>query len=374
MTMFFKVAFSDVKRRLRSKIDLIMILVFPLVMIFILSNAFSKIMDKEFTLEPFTVGYSIHEDNLLARELPSIRDELSGSGITLLEIDETQGRAMVADGAIAGYVNFGANDTKYIKSPTLTVSADVFEGILQQIVYETGTYVAGYRYAHARGMTELPQATQETLPARQLDVEPMPTSTQYYGVAMIVNNIVFVIVGAPMLISEDRKRRANIRMALSGANPFAIFFSRVFSMMAFGVLSTAVVMIGAKLLLNIDFGSQWATLAAVIMGFTVLAYTFGVMVGYAIKNMALAQTIVFLFGFLCNFMAGCYQPYMYANDSLLRLMEYTPVYYILRAAVELSTKGESAYLGTAAAIIGIGTVACTALGLLFYRKTEGKYA
>ncbi len=373
MTTFFAVALSDIKRKLRDKTDMIITLVFPLVMIFILGNAFSKIMDKDFELNPFSVGYTINQDNPLMQALPSIKEELLANKITLLEVDEAAGREMVADGAIAGYANFGSGDTSYIKSKTLTVSADVFEAVLQQIAYETGTNIAGYQYAYPRGMTELPQISSAMLTTIKLDTEPMPTSKQYYGVAMIVNNILFVAVGAPMLISEDRKRRANIRVALSGANPFTIFFSRVFGMMAFGVASVAIVMAGAKLLLNIDFGNNWITLMAVIMGFAITSYTFGVMIGYALKNQALAQTVMFFLGFVFNFLGGCYQPYLYATDDLLRIMEFTPVYHILHTVVDLSMKGESAFLGTSIAIITIGTVACTALGLLFYSKREGKY-
>ncbi len=367
---------NDIKRSFRDKVGWIMMVLFPIIMIFILSSAFGSIMNKNFKMEPFTVGYSIANDSPLSNSLPKIISDLKKEKITLEGMQKDSAIKDVNSGSIAGYVEFSKSGYTFYKNDGTSISAGIFESILKSISYSTGTYTELAKKLNELKLNgdkfNMPPDGKSYAEVKKLDVPAFPSSLDYYGVVMIVNTIAFGIVMGPSLINYDRKRRASLRMSLTPTNPFVFFTAKLVCSFIMSIVQIAVVVVSSRLLLGVTFGPNPLLVIGVLMLFAIAANAFGVMLGYLFSNIGITRMIIFMAAFFFNYFGGSYMQYLYVDDNTLNIMKKFPLYYINRAMVEVTTTGSSSVLSTAILIISVMFLISVPLGALIYSRKEAK--
>ena len=89
--MLFTLTKNNLKIMLRDKIASLFLIAFPVILIAVLSGAFSKLLNKNYTMQPFTVGYSIQHGSNIEKSLPVFIKSFKENKITLSEMDKTDG-------------------------------------------------------------------------------------------------------------------------------------------------------------------------------------------------------------------------------------------------------------------------------------------
>ena len=370
--MFWIYLKSDLKRELRDRISLIMMIAFPVILIFILSNAFSSIMSSKFVLTPFSVGYSITQKSVLGGSMDEIQKSLKDVKISLVKTDKATALNEISNNKLAGFVEFTDTGYKFYSNDNMSIDSGIFQSVLQSISYSTGTYTEMYKVL-AQYKAAPPQQNSDTLyTVKKLVAEPFPSSLTYYGIVMLINVLCFAAVGTANMIHDDRQRNINKRVALSKINSYSVFLGRVISSTLSNMLQISAAIICSVLLLNVNFGSKYPQVIGLILLFSVTANSVSIMLGYLLKNMTVTRSIVYALSFFLNFFGGSFMQFYYASGSYLSIMQKTPIYYINRSLVELATRGSSSYLPTAIVIM-VSTIAGSLLigGIAFSRR-EGK--
>jgi ABC-2 type transport system permease protein len=375
--MLWLFAKNDLKRFFRDKMGMFMLIIFPVLLIFILSSAFSSTMNKSFKLEPFSVGYSITQNSPLYGSINTITDGLIKQKITLIKMDKGSALREITNRKLAGYVEFSGNSYIFHKSDDMKISASIFESILSSISYTTGTYSGMYKYfadnkIKPNDNQNINSASKNLLQIEKIKVEPAPSSMQYYGIVMLINTLTFSLVAGAAIINNDRKRRVNLRIGLTKVSPIIIFFARTLSSVVTSMLQITIAIIASILLLKVDFGTHYIQVFLLILLYSATVSTLGVALGYLIKSLSITRTIVFAASFFLNFFGGSYTPYVFAVDDFLSLMKKTPLYYINRSLVEITTKGYSNLVSTAVTIEVSVIVISLLIGILAYSRREAR--
>ncbi|HEX2938221.1 MAG TPA: ABC transporter permease [Ruminiclostridium sp.] len=366
---------SDVKRYFRDKGNIVMAILCPVIFTFILSNAFGSFMNNKFEISPFSIGYTISDKNPLKNNLNELKKELKKEKITLVETSKSAALKEIGNDKLSGFVEFTDDGYKFYKNDSRSIDTGIFESVLQSISYETGTYTELYKvFAQLKINPSARQGSQSKtlLTVKKLDTIPQPSALTYYGIVMIINILCFTALSSPTLINNDRKLKINQRIALTSINPFAVFTGRVISALTSGVLQISIGISASVLLLRVNFGPKVPLVIGVMLLFSFAVSSFGVMLGYLIKNMAVTRIIVFAGSFFLNFFGGSYVQYIYQSGDTLELMKKTPLYYINRCLVELATQGSSSVLPTALVIIFSTIIGSVLIGAFVYSRREGK--
>jgi ABC-2 type transport system permease protein len=366
---------SDVKRYFRDKGNLVLSIAFPIIFIFILSNAFGSYMNNKFELSPFSVGYTITQKSPIYGSMDEIKKALKNEKITLVSLDKTDALKQISSDKLAGFVEFTDTGYKFYKNGDLSIDSGIFDSVLQSISYSTGTYTEMYKVlaqykAAPPAQNQIESANLFTV--NKLPTIPQPSALTYYGIVMIIQMLCISAIAAPAMIDTDRKSKTNQRVALTKINPFAVFTSRVISSVISGALQISIGIVASILLLKVDYGSKFPLVIGIMLLFSVAMSSVGVMLGYLIKSIAVTRTLVFAFTWVLNFFGGSYMQYIYVNGTLLNIMKKTPLYYVNRSLVELATQGSSSVLPTALIIIFSTIVGSILIGAFVYSKREGR--
>lgn len=370
--MFWTFLKSDLKRELRDKVGLIMIIVFPIILIFILSNAFGSLMNSKFVLSPFSVGYSMSQNSTLGGSMSEIQKSLKDVKISLVKTDKSSALKQISDNKLAGYVEFTDAGYKFYSNDNMSIDSDIFQSVLQSISYSTGTYTEMYKIL-AQYKTSAPQPTTRSLfTIKKLEAEPFPSALTYYGIVMLINILCFSAVGTSNMIHDDRQLNISQRIALTKVNPFTVFFGRVVSSTLSNILQISAAIICSVLFLKVNYGSSYPLVIGLVLLFSITANSVGIMLGYLLKNISVTRSIIYALSFFLNFLGGSFMQYFHASGSFLSLIQKTPIYYINRSLVEIATRGSSDVLPTALVIM-VSTIAVSLLigGFAFSRR-EGR--
>ncbi len=374
--MFLVYLKSDLKRQLRDRTGWVMSVIFPLLLIFILSNAFGTLMNKTFELSPFSIGYSVTQKSPLSHSLSGLKKELTSYKITLVETTKADALKHISDNNLAGYIDFTDTGFQYYSNDNMNIDSSIFESVLQSISYSTGTYAESAKVladygakpanSHASGQLG------SLLTVNKLAAEPFPSALTYYGLVMLINILCYSAVGTVNMIHEDRQLGINRRIGLTRIGPLAVFWGRIISSTLMNLMQIGATMLMSTLLLGVNYGSQYPFVIALVLLFAVTANSVSIMLGYLVRNAAISRTLIYAISFFLNFFGGSYTQYLYASGRLLRMMQDTPLYYINRCLVEIATRGSSSMLPDALTIMLSSIVISLVIGGVAFSRMEGR--
>jgi ABC-2 type transport system permease protein len=361
---------NELKIQLRDKVSLVMLIAFPIILIFILSSAFGSMMNNKFELSPFSVGYSISLKSPIAGSMDEIEKSLKDVKITLVKLDRTAAMKEISNNKLAGYVEFTDTGYKFYSNDNTSIDAGIFSSVLQSISYQTGTYtelakvLAQYRAA--------PPAQATLFTVEKLPALPFPSALTYYGIVMLISVLCFAATNPSGSIHQNRINNINKRVALTRINPYAVFFGKVVCTTISSIIQISVTILCLVFLLKVNFGSRYPIVIGMILLFAVVVNSVGIMLGYLLKNMAVTRTIIFALSFFLSYFGGCYVQYVYVAGSMLSLMQKDPLYYINRSLVELATRGSSSFTPTALIIMGSTILGSLLIGGVAFSRREGR--
>lgn len=347
---------NNMKILLRDKIGFMFLCILPIVLIAILSSAFSEDLGKKVSLESFEIGYYIQENTQIGTIFLHFIEEYKSRGIDLRPMGEEEGLKALKAGEIAGYLIL--NDEKYVfyREEGFHIQAMIFEGSFKGNMYlydgikGTVNSLAAHRGMTADKMLSTLQVMGEdtandAVRKEHLNADPVPQAKDYYGIVEIVFIIWFSISSALHLAELERKNKIEERIKLTPIKPYCLFLGRFIPNVAATCLQVGIALVVSTLCLKVNWGNK-PLLSAVILIFEVIAMSaVGTMLTFIIKNSAVINLGMYISAFVFGFTGGSFQTYMY-NFVSEDLVKWSPFYYLNRTLVELSTKGSSNYLSS----------------------------
>lgn len=332
------------KLMLRNKGILLMMIVFPIITIALLSNAFRDMLDTVHKVDNFQVGYRVSEDTNYQAMFPQLKTICEENGVTLLDYPDGDIDQLMKDKTVAVFVDITATSYSIYQSGDKKIEAAITESIFSSFFYEINSSMTEMTYSVEHGNTALKEVSDAQVISEKLNTDPVAPSDDYYGIIYIVYGTLWGMIILVSVISSERKGSVLKRMRISHMSKFNQYIGRFIPGFMAIFIEVCLAWVVTALLLDIHWGNI-PTSVLIILLTSMATAAFGILLFQLFKNVAVAIVIGFIVSWVLGFFGGSFQSYMY-NPMPQRLTDMSPIYYVNRTLVEFSIKGHSSYTGT----------------------------
>ncbi len=331
----------------------------PILVIMVLSSAFSELMKSYEGVGEFAAGYRVQEIemNEMADAVTAAGEE---AGIHFFEYPEGDIKDVMEKNELAGFVEFSEDAYVVYTSDDYEVEGVTLEYFMNKVM------CAGVNVS-----LQVREQADIVLPVEKLPFMPAIDSVDYYGIIYIVYFCWCGMICATGVLSNEKKYGIVRRFQVSNLSELKNYLGRFVPITLTVTAGMSIAAVITVLLYDIHWGNP--LLSIFIVFIMILAGTALGMMLYNISD-SLVITIILLFTIVwfMGFFGGCFETYMFSGmpDTLKHL---SPIYHGNRALVELSCMGESAYVVSAVLYSAAITVVCSAAAVLAgYIRKRGK--
>lgn len=349
--MIYYLIKNNFKLMFRNTWSVVVMLLGPVLVIAVLSSAFSELLKSYEGVDEFAVGYRMletAEDNEMIEPAKLAGRE---AGILFYEYPRGEIKDIMEKNELAGFVEFSEDEYVVYRSGDFEVEGITLEYFMNKVLNEG-----------VNGFLQIQEEDRIVLPVEELEFMPAVDSRDYYGIIYIVYFCWCGMICATGILSNEKKYGIGRRFQVSNISAFQNYLGKFIPITLTEALGMAVATGITILLYDIHWGNPVLSIWIVFM--MILAATaLGLMI-YKISD-SLVITIIMLFTIVwfMGFFGGSFETYMFSSisDTLKYL---SPIYHGNRALVELSCMGESDYAASAVWYSLAITVICSAIAIL----------
>lgn len=349
---------NNFKLMFRNTWSVAVMLLGPILVIAVLSSAFSELMKSYEGVDEFTVGYRIQEADNSIIEATKIAGE--EAGIFFFEYPEGEIKDVMEKNELSGFVEFAEDKYTVYTSADYEVEGITLEYFMNKVTNEG-----------LNASLQIKEQAKIVLPVEQLKYMPAIDSVDYYGIIYIVYFCWCGMICATGVLSNEKKYGIIRRFQVSNISESQNFFGKFIPIVLTVTGGMAIATIITVLLYDIHWGNPF--LSTVIVFLMIVAGTALGMMLYNISD-SLVITIILQFTIVwfMGFFGGSFETYMFSSTSDL-LKQLSPIYHGNRALVELSCMGESSYVASTVIYSLAITVICSIIAIFAgYVRKRGK--
>lgn len=349
---------NNFKLMFRNTWSVAVMLLGPILVIAVLSSAFSELMKSYEGVDEFTVGYRIQEADNSIIEATKIAGE--EAGILFFEYPEGEIKDVMEKNELSGFVEFAEDKYTVYTSAYYEVEGITLEYFMNKVTNEG-----------LNASLQIKEQAKIVLPVEQLEYMPAIDSVDYYGIIYIVYFCWCGMICATGVLSNEKKYGIIRRFQVSNISESQNFFGKFIPIVLTVTGGMAIATIITVLLYDIHWGNPF--LSTVIVFLMIVAGTALGMMLYNISD-SLVITIILQFTIVwfMGFFGGSFETYMFSSTSDL-LKQLSPIYHGNRALVELSCMGESSYVASTVIYSLAITVICSIIAIFAgYVRKRGK--
>lgn len=349
---------NNFKLMFRNTWSILVMLLGPILIIAVLSSAFSELMKSYEGVDTFTVGYRTEvTDNAMLEATKFAGEE---AGILFYEYPEGEIKDVMQKNELAGFVELSDN------SYTVYTSADYkVEGITLEY------FMGKVMNKGVNASLQTNKQSEIALPIEKTEYMPAVDSVDYYGIIYIVYFGWCGIICATGVLSNEKKYRISRRFKVSGISEAKSFLGKFIPTALTISAGMGIATIITVLLYDIHWGNP--LLSALIVFLMIIAGTALGMMLYSISdNLVITIISQFTIVWFLGFFGGSFETYMFSKTSDV-LKNLSPIYHGNRALVELSCMGESSYVASAITYSLTITAICSIVAIFAgYIRKRGK--
>jgi len=349
---------NNFKLMFRNTWSVVVMLLGPILVIAVLSSAFSELMKSYEGVDEFTVGYRIQQTDDALVEATKIAGEKAG--ILFHEYPEGEIKDIMEKNELAGFVEFSEDNYILYKSADYVVEGITLEYFMNKVMNEG---------LNAALQTKEPAKI--VLPVEQLEYMPAIDSVDYYGIVYIVYFCWCGMICATGVLSNEKKYGIVRRFQVSNISESQNYFSKFIPIVLTVAGGMAIATITTVLLYDIHWGNPFLS-AAIIFMMIVAGTALGMMFYNISDSLVITIILQFTIVWFMGFFGGSFETYMFSSTSDL-LKQLSPIYHGNRALVELSCMGESSYIESSMIYSLVITVICSIIAIFAgYVRKRGK--
>ena len=340
---------NNLKLMFRNTWSVVTMLLGPILVIAVLSSAFSGLMKSYEGVDEFSVGYRTQMTGDPIMEAAKAAGE--ESGIHFYEYPEGEIKEVMQKNELAGFVDFSDEEYTVYTSEDYEVEGITLEYFMNKVLSEGVNVVLQVQEKpDIKNMIEHPEYM------------PAVDSVDYYGIIYIVYFLWCGIICATGVFSNEKKYGIGQRFQVSAISQPKIFLGKFIPIALTVTAGMAAATAITILLYDIHWGNPLLSIAIVFL--MILAQTALGMMLYNISD-SLVITIILQFTIVwfAGFAGGSFETYMFSgiSDSIKHL---SPIYHGNRALIELSCMGKSSYVASSLIYSAAITVVCCVVAVL----------
>ncbi len=341
---------NNFKLMFRNTWSVIVMLLGPILVIAVLSSAFSELMKSYEGVDEFAVGYRMQEaaDSVMIEAAKAAGEE---AGILFYEYPEGEIKDVMEKNGLAGFVEFSEDTYIVYKSADYEVEGITLEYFMNKVMN-----------AGLDASLQLQKQTEIVLPVEELEFMPAVDSIDYYGIIYIVYFCWCGMICAAGVLSNEKKYGIVRRIQVSDLSEVQNYFGKLIPItltVSAGMAAATAITI---LLYEIHWGNPVLSILVVFM--MILAGTaLGMMLYHISDSLVITIIMQFTIVWFMGFFGGSFETYMFSGTSDV-LKHLSPIYHGNRALIELSCMGESHYVSSAVLYSMAITVVCSIAAIL----------
>ena len=342
----------------RSTWSIVVMVLGPILVIAVLSSAFSALMKSYEGVDEFSVGYRVQNVEETMIEATKLAGE--EAGILFYEYPEGEIEDIMANNELAGFVNITKEEYTVYTSEDYEVEGITLEYFMSKVMSE------GINQAlSGQNKSEI------ELPVEQLEYMPAIDAVDYYGIVYIVYFCWCGIVCAVGVLNNEKKYGIGRRFQVSNLSETQNFLGKFIPIILTVAGGMGIAIATTVLLYGIHWGRPLVSMGIVLL-MIVAGAAFALMLYYITENIVITIILQFTIVWILGFLGGSFETYMFSATPEL-LKKLSPIYHTNRALVELSCMGESTYI-TSAIIYSLAiTVICSMISIFAgYIRKRGK--
>lgn len=345
---------NNFKLMFRSTWSLITMVIGPVLVIAVLSSAFSSLMKSYEGVEEFTAGYRVEKDSPLSDYIELIKEAGKENGIIFYEYPEGEPKTVMGNNNLAGFAEFTEDTYVLYQSADYEVEGITLEYFLEKVMDESVN-------ASLKMMTRRDEIDVK-LPVEELEFMPAIDSKDYYGIIYIVYFCWCGMICAAGVIGNEKKYKIEQKFRVSGLSDFQLYLSKLIPITLIVSIGMAIAVLITILLFGIHWGK--GLLSAVIVFLIILSGTsFGMMIYNISDNVVVTIVVLFTAVWFMGFFGGSFETYMFSSMPEIT-KQLSPIYHGNRALVEISCMGHSEYACSAVCYSLAITVVCSAIAVM----------
>lgn len=333
---------NNFKLMFRNTWSIVLMVLGPVLVIAILSSAFSELMKTYEGVDTFNVGYRLEDAEDVMEAVKTSGEE---AGILFHKYPEGEIKDIMEANRLAGFVEISEGKYTVYTSDDYKVEGITLEYFMDKVM---------------NGGTGEPADI--LLPIQEIEYMPAIDSVDYYGIIYIVYFCWCGMVCATGVLSDEKKYRISKRFRVACVSETQNFIGKMIPI----VLTTAAGMAAATalsiLVFNIHWGNAFLSMGIVFM-MIVAGTAFGMMLYNITNSLVITIILQFTIVWIMGFFGGTFETYMYSSTSEI-LKNISPIYHGNRALVEISAMGKSEYVVSAVLYSAVITVVCSGIGIL----------
>ena len=319
------------KMMFRNPVNILLFTVAPLILVAVLSSAFSSMMDSYERAETFTVGYSVAKGSEAEAYMQPIAEIFNENKIEFKEYSDGDPEELLYKEDLAGFIQFSKDDYVISKRIDMVTEGKIIEYTIASFMRNADSYKLG-----------MVNVSEPEISVEYPDHAPVVDATDYYGKIEIVYFLWCGFICASFTVGNEKKFKIYERLRMSGISEARLYLAKVLPAVAVVYITT---IIGA-VFSTVFFGTKWGNfgLSALIIGLMVVAaLTSEFMIYYICNNIPLTVMISFMTVWFAGFYGGSFENYIYSSHSE-KIKLLSPLYHGNRALVELASSGKSDFV------------------------------
>ena len=359
---------NNFKLMMRSATNILLYIVTPVILVALLSSAFSDLLEKYKTEGSIKAGYRINaEDTDVKAQLlaEQVRTAASESDIILTEYPECDVEKKIMEDDLAGFIVF-EKDGKYTvyENGERKYEAKALDYLISSVDERIAQFMLdAYR-------SDTPPEAEIAIEHPQY-MEPIE-ATDYYGIVEVVYFGWCAVVCGAGIFTAEKKYHIGTKLKVSGLSELQLFLGKFIPMLLVVSISSLLTAGITILLVGVHWGSPLLSALIVVLS-AAAATAFGLMFYNITGNVVVTIITVFAIVWMAGFVGGSFETYMLSTQPQV-LKDISPVYHINRALTELSCMGHSDHTGSAViyCIMIMLVSACVAVFTGYIRGRKGE--
>lgn len=344
----------------RDRTALLMMVVFPILMILILSFAFKSSFNTAATVPKLMVRYQLegketeYQKNFITF-LKLLNKELH------LEVKETKdiakAKQKVSEGALTAALEVKSDQNIEVTTNSINQqNADLINMLVNIYVDNAKTYDS-IANLYPEAISNIKKRKIDYIASSSVQTSKGMSSADYYAISMFTMITFYSIMSAMNLVLSDRQQGVASRIYLTGVSNSAILLGKLIG----GMLATAVQLtllyVFTRFVLRVNWGTNDWQIIGVTASLVYLSVAIGIGLATGIRNQSFltvaSNAVIPIFAFL----GGSYIPLSTLNSALInQLSNISPIKWVNDSLFYLIFGGQSNPIPVTLMVnLGIGT-------------------
>ena len=362
----------------RSKTDVITMLIFPIVLIFVMGKSLDGLMSMDKNIFSGKIIYFNIEDSSGNKNLQpfydfSVQFQKDTEAEFIENTNHKEAIELVNKNEAICFINVGKEDIKYFRNENEeSTESKVFRNLYAQ-------YMKKYIFIHSTSKSE-PQKVPQILNAQNntrvksegISYDEVNSFT-YYTFVELTLIILYISTITSISMYKENTLHTMTRLKTSSIKKINIIISKIALGIVIGIMQIILVYITSTKLFGVNWGQKLIYIFVVLISFIIFSSVLGISISMIFADQKTAYTLTNMLIIVMGFLGGSYVPLCLVKSARITsfLCQLVPNYWVNIALLGLKYNVDTSYYISAINISLGGAVLMIVLGKIISKLKEG---